>query len=75
MTSVGIIGLGALGEPIAGRPCASAAEVARQSEVIVSLVLLLELAAELRVPLHIASHASRIPMPAWRRGRAIRAFR
>ena len=66
MTSVGIIGLGALGEPIAalfleagfptsvcdvrrdpverlarlgGRPCATAGEVARQSEVIVSLVL------------------------------------
>ena len=65
-TSVGVIGLGALGEPIAGlflkarfatavcdvrrdpverlaklgaRPCASAAEVARQSDVIVSLVL------------------------------------
>ena len=64
--SVGVIGLGALGEPIAGlllkagfatsvcdvrrdpverlaklggRPCASAAEVARHSEVIVSLVL------------------------------------
>ena len=64
--SVGVIGLGALGEPIAGlllqagfeisvydvrrdpverlaklgaRPCASAAEVARQSDVIVSLVL------------------------------------
>jgi 2-hydroxy-3-oxopropionate reductase len=64
--SVGVIGLGALGEPIAGlllkagfassvcdvrreplerlaklgaRPCASAAEVARNSEVIVSLVL------------------------------------
>jgi len=66
MTPVGIIGLGALGEPIAGlflkagfatsvfdvrrepvervaklggRPCASAAEVARDSDVIVSLVL------------------------------------
>jgi len=66
MTSVGIIGLGALGEPIAGlflkagfptsvcdvrrdpverlaqlggKPCTSAAEVARHSEVIVSLVL------------------------------------
>jgi 2-hydroxy-3-oxopropionate reductase len=66
MTSVGIIGLGALGEPIAGlflkagfttsvcdvrrdpverlarlggKPCASPAEVARQSDVIVSLVL------------------------------------
>jgi 2-hydroxy-3-oxopropionate reductase len=65
-TSVGVIGLGALGEPIAGlllkagfatsvcdvrrdpverlarlggKPCASAAEVARQSEVIVSLVM------------------------------------
>lgn len=64
--SVGVIGLGALGEPIAGlllkagfatsvcdvrrdaverlaklggKPCASAAEVARQSDVIVSLVL------------------------------------
>ncbi len=64
--SVGVIGLGALGEPIAGlilkagfatsvcdvrrdplerlaklggRPCASAAEVARESDVIVSLVL------------------------------------
>ena len=64
--SVGVIGLGALGEPIAGlflkagfatsvcdvrrdplerlaklggRPCASAAEVARHSELIVSLVL------------------------------------
>lgn len=64
--SVGVIGIGALGEPIAGlflragfatsvcdvrrdpverlaklgaRPCASAAEVARQSDVIVSLVL------------------------------------
>lgn len=64
--SVGVIGLGALGEPIAGRllqagfatgvcdvrrdpverltklggrPCASAAEVARDSDVIVSLVL------------------------------------
>jgi 2-hydroxy-3-oxopropionate reductase len=64
--SVGVIGLGALGEPIAGlllkagfatsvhdvrrdpvgrlaklggRPCASAAEVARHSDVIVSLVL------------------------------------
>ena len=64
--SVGVIGLGALGEPIAGlllkagfatsvcdvrrdplerlaklggRPCASAAELARHSEVIVSLVL------------------------------------
>jgi 2-hydroxy-3-oxopropionate reductase len=66
MTSVGIIGLGALGEPIAGlflkagfstsvfdvrrepverlaklggKACASAAEVARRSDVIVSLVL------------------------------------
>ena len=66
MTSVGIIGLGALGEPIAGlflkagfstsvfdirrepverlaqlgaRACASAAEVARHSDLIVSLVL------------------------------------
>ena len=66
MTSVGIIGLGALGEPIAGlflkagfptsvcdvrrdpverlaklgaEPCASAAEVARESDLIVSLVL------------------------------------
>ena len=66
MTSVGIIGLGALGEPIAGlflkagfptsvfdvrrdpverlaklggKPCASAGEVARRSDVIVSLVL------------------------------------
>jgi 3-hydroxyisobutyrate dehydrogenase len=65
-TTVGVIGLGALGEPIAGRilkagfatslcdvrrdpverlaqlggkPCASPAELARQSEVIVSLVL------------------------------------
>src|SRR5687767_733809 len=64
--SVGVVGLGALGEPIAGlllkagieisvydvrrdpverlaklgaKPCASAAEVARQSDVIVSLVL------------------------------------
>jgi 2-hydroxy-3-oxopropionate reductase len=66
MTSVGVIGLGALGEPIAGlflkagfptsvcdvrrdpverlaklggKPCASAGELARQSEVVVSLVL------------------------------------
>ena len=64
--SVGVVGLGALGEPIAGlflragfatsvcdvrrdpvkrlaklgaRPCASPAEVARHSEMIVSLVL------------------------------------